>query len=102
MEWYLENGIETIEQHSPHAVTVPGAIDAWSKLLTDHGTMSLGDLLQPAIGYARDGAPVNHRQSHDWKLSESLLSNDPTSAAQFLVDGKAPELGTRVKLPLLA
>ena len=102
VEWYLENGIETIEQHSPHAVTVPGAIDAWSKLLTDHGTMSLGDLLQPAIGYARDGAPVNHRQSHDWKLSESLLSIDPASATQFLVDGKAPEVGTRVKLPLLA
>ena len=42
VEWYLENGIETIEQQSPHAVTVPGAIDAWSKLLTDHGTMSPG------------------------------------------------------------
>ena len=36
------------------------------------------------------------------EIGESLLSNDPTSAAQFLVDGKAPELGTRVKLPLLA
>ena len=101
-DWYIENGIQKIEQQSPHAVTIPGAIDAWSRLLADHGTMSLGDLLQPAIGYATDGAPVNHRQSHDWDLSVDLLSNDPTSASQFLVDGKAPPMGTKIKLPLLA
>lgn len=101
VEWYLKNGIPKIEQQTPHAVTIPGAIDAWSQLIDDHGTMGFGELLQPAIGYAANGAPVNHRQSHDWGLCVELLSSDPTSAAQFLVDGKAPKLGSRVKLPLL-
>src|SRR3546814_13544210 len=56
--WYADRGIEEIERYTPHAVTVPGAIDAWSQLLRDHGTRSLGDLLQPAIRFARDGFAV--------------------------------------------
>src|SRR3546814_15921729 len=52
--WYADRGIEEIERYTPHAVTVPGDIDAWSQLLRDHGTRSLGHLLQPAISFARD------------------------------------------------
>ena len=48
-DWYVEKGITTIEQHTPHAVTVPGAVDAWQTLIENHGTKSLGALLQPAI-----------------------------------------------------
>ena len=101
-DWYIENGINKIEQQTPHSVTIPGAVDAWSQLLKDHGTMSFGDILVPAIEYARNGAPINHRQSYDWSLCEDLLSNDPTSREQYLVNGKAPKMGTMVKLPLLA
>ena len=49
MEWYADKGITTIERQSPHAVTVPGAIDAWERLLRDHGTKPLAELLQPAM-----------------------------------------------------
>ncbi|MGH6959431.1 MAG: gamma-glutamyltransferase, partial [Dongiaceae bacterium] len=51
-EWYLERGITAIPPYSPHAVTVPGAIDAWARLVADHGTKGLDELLQPAIRYA--------------------------------------------------
>jgi len=101
-QWYQDQGIEQITQLSPHAVTIPGAIDAWATLINDHGTMSLGDLLQPAIGYAHDGAPVNHRCQWDWELCIDLIKGDPTTASQYLIDGKAPALGQVVKLPLLA
>ena len=40
---------------------VPGAFDAWMRLLLEHGTMRLRDVLEPAIGYARDGYPLVHR-----------------------------------------
>jgi gamma-glutamyltranspeptidase / glutathione hydrolase len=53
--WYLERGLSAIEPTSPHAVTVPGAIAAWARLVKDHGTRNLGDLLQPAIEYAENG-----------------------------------------------
>ena len=37
---------------------VPGAFDAWMLLLRDYGSMTLEDVLSPAIGYAEQGFPV--------------------------------------------
>ncbi|MEL6873151.1 MAG: gamma-glutamyltransferase, partial [Pseudomonadota bacterium] len=51
-------GVTELEISSPHAVTIPGAIDGWARLLADHGTWSMADCLAAAIGYARDGFPV--------------------------------------------
>src|SRR3546814_7859165 len=69
---------------TPHAVTVPGAIDAWSQLLRDHGTRSLGDLLQPAIRFARDGFAVTERVHRDWHSETETLSHDPATAGIYL------------------
>ncbi len=101
-EWYADQGITEIERVSPHAVTVPGVIDSWSQMLEAHGTMSLGEVLQPAIRYAHDGFPVHHRVHEDWLNCEALLANDPTGAKYYLHDGKAPKIGSVIKLPLLA
>ncbi|MHC4221203.1 MAG: gamma-glutamyltransferase, partial [Planctomycetota bacterium] len=98
-EWYARQGISNIDRQSPHAVTVPGAIDAWSKLIADHGTMSLGDILQPAIDFARQGFPISHRVSDDWLLNESHLSADPTTRNIYLKDGKVPGYGTVHRQP---
>ncbi len=29
LAWYLQKGIRTIDRQTPHAVTVPGAVEAW-------------------------------------------------------------------------
>jgi gamma-glutamyltranspeptidase/glutathione hydrolase len=101
-EWYGKNGFHAIPVHSAHAVTVPGAVDAWAQLLADHGTMSLGAVLEPAIRYARDGFAVHARVASDWQLCEELLAGDATAAQLYLKNGKAPALGSVVKLPRLA
>lgn len=36
---------------------VPGAFGAWMRLLAEHGTLPLADILDPAIGYAEHGHP---------------------------------------------
>ena len=55
--WYAKNGIKRIETTSVHAVTVPGAVDGWCRLLEDHGSMPLDRLLAPAIELAERGVP---------------------------------------------
>ena len=59
-------GLNQIDYQSPHAVTVPGAVDAWSQLLADHGSKNFDELLQPAIRFAEDGYAVSPRVAMDW------------------------------------
>ena len=40
------------------ATVIPGAFDGWMLMLRDYGSMSLADVLQPAIFYAESGHPV--------------------------------------------
>ena len=100
--WYQERGIKEIVQHSPHAVTVPGAIDAWSQLLRDHGTQDLGQVLQPAIRSARDGYPVSSKVHSDWAGLTGLIADDPTASATFAPGGQVPRVGALHRQPLLA
>jgi gamma-glutamyltranspeptidase/glutathione hydrolase len=101
-EWYAQQGITTLERQSPHAVIVPGVIDAWETLSTKHGTMPLAELLQPAIEYARDGYPVSSRVSTDFTSNVKLLQGDPNASRVFLPGGKPPACGEMHHQPELA
>src|SRR5579862_1137299 len=46
-EWYAARGITDIEVTTPHAVTVPGAVDAWCELNQRYGSKPLAELLEP-------------------------------------------------------
>lgn len=102
VEWYLENGITSIPQQSPHSVVVPGAIDAWWQLNRDHGSMGLDELLQPAIDFARNGYPVSSRVSYDFALASKLLSQDENLKRVFMAGGATPAVGTIHRQPELA
>jgi gamma-glutamyltranspeptidase/glutathione hydrolase len=54
-EWYECHGMTTIERHSPHAVTIPGAVEAWSRLIKDHGRRPLHAAFEPAIAWRAMG-----------------------------------------------
>ena len=100
-EWYREHGMTAIPPYNPHAVTVPGAIDAWARLLADHGTKGFDELLQPAIRYAEQGFPVHSRISSEWHLDAERLRRDPNAARIFLPEGRAPKPGEVVRNPQL-
>jgi gamma-glutamyltranspeptidase/glutathione hydrolase len=75
-DFLLEKGITRIERQSPHAVTIPGAVDAWTQLNRDHGRLDLGRLLAPAIAYARDGYPITQRVARDFAGAFEWLDED--------------------------
>ncbi len=94
-------GWSEVDPHSPHAVTVPGAVKGWHDLLARHGRMSLSDVLKDAVYYARDGFPVSPVFGASWKASETFLKNSPNTE-EYLPGGAAPRVGQVVKLPGLA
>ena len=101
-EWYARHGVSTIERHSPHAVTIPGAVEAWSRLIKDHGRRPLKAALEPAIALARDGYAISPRVAHDIGKQRDLLRRDPTARRTFLKDGEAPSVGSVQRQPELA
>lgn len=96
-----DQGLEFIPRNSPHAVTIPGAVDAWQRLLDAHGTWSLGRCLEPAIGYAHDGYIVSDRVNFDWRAQEAFLRQDPEAIRMLLVAEEAPQVGSRMRHPEL-
>ncbi|MBB2796306.1 UNVERIFIED_ORG: gamma-glutamyltranspeptidase [Rhizobium pisi] len=93
-DWFQENGITSIERSSPHAVTVPGAVDAWTRLVADHGRMPLSEILAPAIALARDGYAITPRVAADISNQRDLLLRDPSTRRLFLIDDQAPPVGS--------
>jgi gamma-glutamyltranspeptidase/glutathione hydrolase len=87
---------------SPHAVTVPGAIEAWEAILKNHGRFGLDRALQPAIGHAENGFSVAPRVAWDWAGLVDKLKPHAGSSKYYLVNGAAPEVGRVMRLPALA
>lgn len=74
----------------PKAVTVPGAFGGWIALARRFGRLPLATLLEPAIGYARDGHPLDASIASTIARTQATLARYPTTAAIFLPGGKPP------------
>ena len=85
---------------SPHAVTVPGAIDAWEAILQAHGRFGLDRVLQPAIRYAEEGFAIAPRVAADWATTIDKLKPHAGSR-QHSSTAHRPRSGG-LRLPALA
>jgi gamma-glutamyltranspeptidase/glutathione hydrolase len=73
---------------------VPGAFDAWMLLLLDYGTMSLREVMEPAIGIATKGYPLVPNIINTIKSVEELFGNEWKSSAEiYLPGGNLPKSG---------
>lgn len=91
--WYRDQGITAIPIESPHAVTIPGAVEAWHRLVMDHGRLAFGELLQPAADLAENGCPVQPRVAYDWAGAVAKLARTKAASRIFLPNGRAPSEG---------
>ena len=101
-DWLISSGLTDIAPDSIHAVTVPGALDGWNRLLEKHGTMDLAAAFAPAIGLAEEGYVVAPRVARDWAGKAAMLSRDEGASMHYLIDGRAPRAGDIHSAPALA
>ncbi|WP_315832665.1 gamma-glutamyltransferase family protein [Bradyrhizobium prioriisuperbiae] len=100
---YRAEGLDMVPGTGLLAACVPGTFEAWMLLLRDYGTVRLRDVLEPAIGYARNGYPLVERASATIATVEQLFRQHwPTSAAVYLPNGAVPEPGTLFTNTVLA
>ena len=103
VEHYLAEGLELVPGSGALAAAVPAAVDAWLLLLRDHGTWELGDVLEFAIGYARDGHPMLGRVGTTIAaVAELFQTHWPTSAELWMPGGRIPAEGELVRNPAYA
>ncbi len=88
--------------NSIHAVTVPGALDAWEAILKAYGRFGLDRALKPAIQYAEGGFPVAARVAWDWAKYVGKLKADTGASKHYLFNGAAPKEGDVIRFPALA
>ena len=98
----LGDGVHEVPRVSPHAVTIPGAVDAWCRLLDEHGTWGIDRVLQYAIDYAEHGFAVLPRVRFDWLNHLHVINQTPAGRAMLSRDGQAPQVGERWAFPAMA
>ena len=84
-----------------YSVSVPGAVDGWFEVLEAYGTMTMAEVLAPAIYYAEHGFAVTPIIARAWRGLER--NQEPSTRAALLIDGeRAPRAGEVFRNPDLA
>jgi gamma-glutamyltranspeptidase / glutathione hydrolase len=102
LEAFASLGLDLVPGTGLLAACVPGAFGAWMLLLQRYGTLPLRDVLQYAIGYARDGYPMLPTASAAVaSVADTFRDHWPSSAQIYLADG-VPAPGAWFANPALA
>jgi gamma-glutamyltranspeptidase / glutathione hydrolase len=91
-----------IDAESVASATVPGIVHGWTLLLEKYGSRSLRQLLEPAIGHASSGFPINDVLSMLIVSNLTKLEKHPESAKLLLPQGQPLPKGALLRQPALA
>jgi gamma-glutamyltranspeptidase/glutathione hydrolase len=84
------------------ACVVPAALDAWVTALERFGTRSFAELAAPAISYAAEGLPLDHRTAIALGIMGRSFSAWESSRQIYWWRGRAPRTGEVLRQPDLA
>lgn len=98
-DFFRAQGLDAIPAKGALSVSVPGAVASWFDAHERFGRLPMSRLLEPAIGYARDGFPVSVRLARDFESQGGDLNE--AGRALYLPGGAAPPVGSLLKNPAL-
>ncbi|NLY09545.1 MAG: gamma-glutamyltransferase family protein [Tissierellia bacterium] len=92
-------GYKSMPLHGWTPVNVPGVVGGWMAMWERFGSISIADIMEPAIEYARSGAVVQPQTAinwkEDWELKKHFLSDElfQPFIKLFSINGKPYEAG---------
>jgi gamma-glutamyltranspeptidase / glutathione hydrolase len=89
-ERFRELGLDLVPGTGLLAACVPGAFDAWLLLLREFGTLTLAEVLEPALAYADGGYPVVPGISRKIAELEELFTTEWPESARLYLPVPAP------------
>ena len=92
--FFRSKGMNYPPQYGPLAAVTPGTPGGLMVMLAEYGTMSLKDVLAPAMQLA-DGYPIEAQTANSFEREKELLKQWPYSKAVFL-----PHLGAKREAPV--
>jgi gamma-glutamyltranspeptidase/glutathione hydrolase len=101
-DYFREKGYEFVPERGPLPVTVPGCVDGWFEMHEMFGRLSMKEILQPAIDYAREGFPLSEVVALHLDIETKLLKDYPNIKEIFMPGGKTPAKGEIFRNPYLA
>ncbi len=81
------------KEEGPLSPLVPGACGGWLEALRQYGRMDPVNVFEPAIEYAETGIALTVFGSTLFAMREDVLNKFPASAANYLIEGRAPKAG---------
>jgi gamma-glutamyltranspeptidase/glutathione hydrolase len=103
---FFENGAPlpfNDARYSGMSIGVPGTVRGWASALKHRGTMSLAQVLRPAIRVARDGFVIDPTFFDQTLQNVDYFDDAPATAALYLdPDGTPRDVGTIFRNPDLA
>ncbi|RWZ49874.1 transferase [Labedella phragmitis] len=103
IEHYRAEGLTEVPGAGALAAAVPGSVMAWFRVLEDHGTMELADVLSFALHYARAGHAIGATAARTIdRMRDHFSEHWSGSAELWLRDGRAPRVGEMITYPAWA
>jgi gamma-glutamyltranspeptidase/glutathione hydrolase len=103
IEHYISEGLTEVPGAGALAAAVPGSVMAWFRVLEDHGTMELAEVLSFAQHYARTGHAIGATAARTIdRMSDHFREHWAGSADLWLRDGRAPLPGDIITYPAWA
>jgi len=84
------------------SAAVPGTVAGLALALKMYGTLTLAEVMAPAIRLAKEGFPVSEKLARELQEEKSGLQQFPVSKRIFLNDGKMLHTGDTLRQPELA
>ena len=103
--FFDENGNVVLDQtyrFSHKSSAVPGSVAGLAHIVENYGSMTLADVIEPAIRLARDGIEVTYDLAADLARSQRLKLNPASLRKFYKPDGSNYEVGELWKQPDLA